>query len=192
VGEKTYRTGREALTQSEVERLLSKIGNLEDELLLSLAVASGIRREDIVSILTANVQFSNEDIDAKITFFEAKKKRNWQVFISGQTVKLLRQHLNIIGNSKWLFPARGRTKSKGHLSGRTAYNVYQRYLQSAGIKGRPFHTLRATCMKLAKSRGWSVEQTMEQTGDTWRTVTEHYTTPSEQEMEDVAKGKAIL
>lgn len=192
MGEKTYRTGREALTASEVARLLSKIGNLEDELLISLAVATGIRREDIVSLLVSNVQFSEDGEGAKINFYESKKRRNWQVFISGNACKLLRQHLNIIGSSKWIFPARGRKGARGHMSGRTAYNIYQKYLRAAGISARPFHTLRATCMKMAKSKGWSIEETMEQTGDTWRTVTQHYTTPSDKEMQDVARQKGIL
>ena len=102
----------------------------------------------------------------------------------------LRQHLNIIGKNTWLFP--GARDSKKHISSRHVYNRFQTYLKNCGIKPRPFHALRATCIKLCQRSGWSIEQTAKLVGDTIRVVQEHYMTPSDEELSQVVREKSIF
>lgn len=181
-----YLTGEKALTEKQVENFLLKIGTVYDEALFRLALTTGIRREDIVNIKQADVNLEA----GTVSFYEHKKDRIRTVPIPESTAQKLRQHLAIIGKGTWLFPAPG--DKKKHISSRQVYNRFQRYLKEAGIEPRPFHALRATCIKLCQRRGWSVEQTAKLVGDTIAVVQEHYSVPSEEELKQVAEEKAIL
>ena len=105
-------------------------------------------------------------------------------------VQKLKQHLNIIGKSEWLFPSPYNTRK--HISGKQIYNRFQKYLTAADIEYKPFHAIRATCIKLCQRRGWSVEQAAKLVGDTIRVVQEHYTTPSNEELKQVARERPII
>lgn len=76
--------------------------------------------------------------------------------------------------------------------GRTAHYRLQRLCIKAGIPKRPFHALRATCIKFCQAAGWSVEATAKHVGDTILVIQEHYTTPSQSEMKEFAQGKPII
>ncbi|MCG2825156.1 MAG: hypothetical protein L6265_01035 [Thermoplasmatales archaeon] len=71
-------------------------------------------------------------------------------------------------------------------------NRFQKYLVVAGVESKPFHALRATCIKLCQRGGWSVEQAAKLVGDTIRVVQEHYTTPSNEELKQVARERPII
>jgi integrase len=180
------KAGTHALTEAEVGRLLEGVPHLEDEALLRLAINTGIRREDLVAVRLEAV-----DLDAGwISFWEAKKRRTWKVPVAGRAAAVLRQHMNTLPRSTpWLFPS-PRNPAK-HASGRHAYNVLQERLAAAGLAPRPFHALRATCIKLAQRRRWTVEQVMALTGDSWRVIQEHYATPTEAEMAEAARARPI-
>ncbi len=179
--------GKLALTEPEVELLLSSITKLDDDALLSLAISSGIRREDIVKISLSNIQEIADVL--RIIFWEGKKSRNWTVFIGGATKQKLLQHIGKLPKTEHLFPS---YNPKEHICGKTAYNILQRWLKKAGLSSIPFHALRATCIKLAKKRGWDIEDIMQLTGDSFRTIKIHYDVPSEDEMKEVADKKPIL
>jgi integrase len=183
----TYKTGRDALTPDEVTAVLAHVTSYPDEFLLRLAIATGIRREDLVRIQV-------HDVDAAvgtIGFWESKKRRPWKVHLSEEMTRRLTQHVSTLPpKSQYLFPTR--QSGRGHISGKTAWNVLDRALKAAGLAPRPFHALRATCIKLAQKKGWTPEQVSELTGDTIRTIQTHYSTPSHDEMSQVAKEKAIL
>jgi len=185
--EKRYKTGRDALSEPEVELLLSKIPHLEDDALLRLAISTGIRREDVVAIRLENVDLEK----GVIKFWESKKKRTWIAYIGGTALNTLEQHINKLPKgTPWLFPSpRG---VKHHVSGRHAYNVLQRHLARVGLRGRPFHALRATCIKLASKRGWKPEEVAELTGDSIEVIQEHYETPSEDEMISASSSRSVL
>lgn len=180
------RSGQLALTQDELGRLYLAIPHLEDEALLRTAVATGMRREDVV-----RTELKDVDLDTgRIRFWEAKKRREWRAYAGPDTLKVLRQHIHKLPRgTPWLFPSP--RDPRRHVSSRTAYNVLQRWLDRAGLKRRPFHALRATCIKILQRRGWTIEQVMEQTGDSFRTIKEHYDTPTEEELRSIA-GKSGL
>jgi integrase len=195
-----YRTGKDALTEKEVNLIFQKVEKLEEESLISLAIASGIRREDIVAIEKKNIEIDETYIPEgqghllKIIFWEQKRKRYWTTYVGGRAAQSIIQLMNVQKKNKirarWLFIS-PHDKNK-HLSGRTAYNILQKLLKRAGLRPRPFHALRATCMKMCQKKGWSIEQTMELTGDSWRTVQEHYLTPTEDEMKETATKKRLV
>jgi len=190
----TYKTGRDALTYGEVVKLLNATETLEDATLLELAISTGMRRDDIVNVQVGNIKELPSDTGfcLAITYWEKKRRRFRQVYVWGVAAKHVVQLINHNRRLKtpWLFPS-PRDPQK-HISSRHAYDVFQRNLQKAGLRGRPFHALRATCMKMAQRAGWTIEQTMELTGDSFRTIQEHYLTPSEDELIEVAKVRPIL
>ena len=182
-----YRTGRDALTEDEVAVVIKATTSYQDEALLRLAIVTGIRREDLVAIPLEGIDLTG----GEITYYESKKKRTRTIHIGGETPGFLAKHVdNLPAGSRFLFP--GREAGVRHISGKTAWNILDRALRAAGLKPRPFHALRATCVKLAQKRGWSVEKVAELTGDTPRTIQTHYSTPSADEMAQVARERPIL
>ena len=180
-----YKTGEKAITIEQVQALLSlKDIPLLEEGLLRLAINGGLRREDIVNVRQADVK----EAENLVVFNEAKKRRTWQVYVSDDTMKTLSQIKRQVP-SLWMFPA---ANPKRHLSSKTAYNILQRNLAKIGVESRPFHALRATCIKLCQRAGWSPEQTSRHVGDTIRVIQEHYSTPSLEEMKDVVKQKPLI
>lgn len=183
--------GENALTEPEVHTVLAAATDFESEVLLRVAIATGIRREDLV-----RVRMEGVDLDsARIRFYESKKRRQWEVTIGGETLSALRKW--VAGQprtSNWLFPSTyGPAGHKsGHRSGRWAYNVLQDALRAANLEQRPFHSLRSTCVKLCQRRGWTPEQVSKLTGDTIRVIQLHYSTPSRDEMSAVARERPLL
>jgi integrase len=182
----TYTSGQKALTEGQVEKILSFITNLEDLALIKLAICTGIRRKDIVSIKKKDVDFENNTI----TFYEHKKKRTKTVPLNLNLATTLKMWIEV-SKSDWLFPTRFIEK-KQHMSSRTAYNILRRNTRKASLPDIPFHALRATCVKLCQRKGWTPEQTAELLGDRISTIQKHYSTPSFEEMKEVANNKAIL
>ncbi|MDE1820982.1 MAG: site-specific integrase [Euryarchaeota archaeon] len=186
-----YRTGQDALTTEEMERLLGACENLEESALLSLAVFGGLRREDIVGVERGRVQrvVHNGKVLAEVKFWEHKKRRDYTIWVAEDAAKQVLFQLAATQDSRWLFP--GHQKGHGHLASKSAYNLLQRVLVRAGLRKRPFHALRATCIKDCKRKGLSIEDTMALTGDSFRVIHEHYLTPSDDEMKDAATRRHL-
>jgi integrase len=179
-GNKPYKTGEFALTPTEYDKLLESCSSIEDETLIKFTVATGLRRADIV-----RVELQNLDTDSgKVTFSEKKKGGRIRTIYVGPK---LRQLLN-----KYLKTTPKTQKMLFGFSERTAYNKLQRLCDIAGIPQRPFHALRATCMKRCQRAGWTPEQVVDLTGDTLRVIQEHYATPSSSEMQEVSVNKEII
>lgn len=186
---KSYKTGQHALTEEELDKLLSVTDDFVVEVAFRLGVATGLRREDLASLMWKDVRFN----ESRIVFFEQKKRRTKEVYLSESMLNRLRQLRNMFPDEHYLFPGGSDVKyGKGHLSGKTLYNKLQQYCVKAGIRTRPFHALRATCVKLCQKRGWTIEQTAEHVGDTIRVVQEHYATPSLDEMKATVNERALL
>jgi integrase len=183
--ERYFRTGRKSLTEDQVKTLLSKITDIRDLALFEIAITTGIRRGDIVKIRTEDF---NPETGA-LSFYEAKKGRIHRVFLPEKVMNTVKMVINVNSRGNYIFEAHDPDKP---ISSKTAYNLFQRYLERAGLDKRPFHSLRATCIKLCQKRGWKPEETAELVGDSLKVIQEHYTIPSMDEMKAVTKDKAIL
>ncbi len=175
----SYTTGQFALTQKEFGKLLCVCGTLEDELLLKMGVAFGLRREDIVNVRIADI----DPNDMLMAYYEKKKDRIRTVPIGHNMMQLMRKHIATLPKNQSLLFA---------FSGSTAYRKLQRLCIIAAIPRRPFHALRATCVKFCQASGWTAEQVSELTGDTIRVIQEHYATPSQAEMSEVMRDKEVI
>ena len=131
----------------------------------------------------------------ELKFEEHKKNRIWEVKIpSDNCISTLRQHINSSRSSTWLFPSpktTGRYKNT-HIHDRHAYDIFNEALDRCKITRRPFHALRATCVKQCLKNKWSWEAISELTGDLISTLQFHYATPSKGEMAILAKEKQII
>jgi len=175
-----YRSGEKALTPKEYDKLFSVVDRLEDEVCFKLAISIGARREDL-----ANIKVKDIDIDElKLSFYEDKKDRIHTVPLSPEMARLIKQLLNSRGKNQTvdLFP----------FTGRTMYDRLQKYCIKADIPTRPFHALRATCIKRCQAAGWTPEQVAKLTGDTIFVILEHYAWPSSSEMQEVAMEKPVI
>lgn len=172
-----YTTGEFALTRAEYDKLLAVIDDIEDELMLRLAVSTGLRREDLFAIKVADIDLEH----AKLTFNESKKRRSRTIDLEDAVVLLIKKYLKTIVRRERLFS----------YVGRTGYNRFNRYCEKAGIPTRPFHSLRATCVKFCQQAGWKPEEVAKLTGDTIEVIQLHYSTPSADEMAEVAKERPI-
>ncbi len=178
--------GKKSLTREQVSKLISVIDNVNDLALIKLALATGMRRGDIISVLKNNIDFSNNSI----TFFEHKKNRNHKVYVSDVMMNQLKMSMKTTKGSKWLFPSK--YEKKKHVSSKTAWNILNRHLKQANIPQRGFHSLRATCYKLCKEKGWSEVEASAHIGDSIRVAQEHYATPSDDEMIENARKRSLI
>lgn len=172
------KSGEQALTRSEWVKLKSVISSFEDELLIKLAVTTGIRREDIVNIKISNISIP----DRSLTYHESKKNRDPKIYLNPEVVQLIQKYLKTIPKRERLFD----------FTGRTAWNKLNVLCKTAGIKPRPFHALRATCVKFCQAAGWTPTQVSKLTGDSLRVIEEHYACPSDVEMKEATERKAII
>ena len=186
-----YTSGEKALSLDEWNLLQPCIDNLEDEVMLKLAVSTGIRREDLGYSAKHNSGIRISDITelpdgtGKMNFLEHKKNRIHEVPLSKEMIRLIKLLIN------------SRTKAVKSpflitYSGRTCHRRLQEYCDKANIPRRPFHALRASCIKLCQKAGWRVEEVAKLTGDTIAVIQEHYSTPSDSEMQEAIKTKAII
>lgn len=186
-----YKTGRDALTPRQAQDLLSSFDSISEKALIHIVIATGLRRIDVV-----NLKRDELDVETgKLHYWEHKKRRPRDITIpSKEALQSLKMHLNSCRKSMWLFPSP--LKSKGfkdkHISDRQAYDIFNEQLDKIKIPRRPFHSLRATCIKMCEAAGWKPEETAELVGDTVRVIQEHYQTPSEEQMSELARSKPIL
>lgn len=185
----SYKTGEFAFTETEVTQLLLSTEDFRNYVFLKTAIASGIRRGDIVALQWSGVDFDH----GAITYWQNKKRRSHTCYVSPAVMQDLKRLRSISNNNHYVFDGGSEKKyGQGHISSRSAYDVLQRSCKKAGLKGRPFHALRATCIKLCQKRGWSAAQTAKHVDDTIRVIQVHYEAPSVGEREQVAKDKAIV
>lgn len=165
---------------NEYEKLCDACNSIEDEALIKFTVSTGLRREDVVNVLIDNV----DTIKGSVTYAEKKKgMRIRTIYIGSKLSILLTKYLKTLPKQQ---------KKLFNFCGKTAYNKLQNLCDIACIRRRPFHSLRATCIKRCQKLGWSPEQVMALTGDTLAVIQQHYLTPSMDEMINTAITKEII
>jgi len=181
-----YRTGELALTAAEYRNLAGVCQTNEELLLLQLAVGLGLRRADVSNLRIADIDLDN----AKLCYFEHKKRRTRTVPLSPKLAQTLAMYISSLGkarNRAYLFRWGGLV-----YGDRTAHRRLQTLCDRAGIPRRPFHALRATCIKFCQRAGWTPEQTAKLVGDSLRVIQEHYTVPSDAELAEVCSMREFL
>lgn len=188
-----YKSGEKALSRKEYNLLIEVISDLQDELLIKMAVALALRREDICIPAKKKtskrydprrgVKIKNISLDDKtLIFFETKKNQYRVLNLPDPLVTLIRKYLKTIADRENLFD----------YTGRQAYRRFNHWCKIAGIPQRPFHALRATCIKFAKDAGWEDPQIAALTGDSIGVIQQHYMVPSNDDMVNVTNTKMII
>jgi integrase len=178
-----YTSRRKALTRREYEKLISVITEIQDELLIKMAVSTGLRREDLCNIETNNINLK----DRNLTFYESKKKKRRTIDLPETIITMIEKFYDTL-DKKY----QARRVKLFDFCGRTAYRHFNHWCTVAGIPERPFHSLRATCIGFAHDAGWTDEQISRLTGDKIATIQEQYRTPDEDEMREVVRLKPIV
>lgn len=193
--EDRYRTGEYALSGTQLKKLLNSFGDIFEKAIIHLTVSIGLRRLDVVNI-KRNDYDENTGI---LIYYEHKKRRTRTVKIPSDDARnTLKMYVNIRDNeylnNKWLFPSPLKSKNykDKHVSDRQIYDLYNEKLELIGIDKRPFHSLRATCIKMCDEAGWEAYETAELVGDKVSTILEHYMTPSKSQMEELSDTKQIM
>lgn len=177
----SYKTGEHALTPKEYEKLLRVCNTFEEEALLKIAVGLGLRRSDI-----SKIKISNIDLDGgKLSYYEQKKDRIRTVPLGPELTQLLKKFIPTLPRSQDFLFKWGKSK----YGDRTAHRRLTDLCDRANIPRRPFHALRATCIKFKQKEGWPVEATAKLVGDTIRVVQEHYSVPSDAELAELMNEK---
>jgi integrase len=172
-----------AFNESELKRLLDACNNLSDYIMILLASRYGFRREDVVSIKINDINLK----DATITYYEHKKDKSRTIPIEPDVVIELKRYINTI--------PKDRSNLLAITDGSSAWNHLQEICKVAGIpvppgrKGRPFHSLRGTCVKMRQKQGWTTNEVAALIGDEPETVSKHYATTSPSELAEKMKGK---
>ncbi len=156
------------LSEEELQRLLNTIGDLEDKTLIVFSLETGLRRSEIVTIRTADIDFERQTVKV----FDEKKDEWRQVVFPQYVGTQLRMYLKARKQrSPLLFP----------FSHRTANRKLQRWCAAAGIrldsKGRTqvsFHWLRHTFIRRSKMAGRDIKVVQQNTGDTIETILKYY------------------
>jgi len=202
----TYITGEKSLTQQQARDLIDHAEDQYNEVLLRVALGTGMRRKDLVGVEWNNVDLN----ERRIRYYEHKKSSNHEVFIRSRLKSCLERWKNtqerVHGTlPRYVFPAlRGDNKLRRHASPKYAYDTLQRVANRAGIidvervgqewKGEtlPIHALRATYVKREvdrleqrfNSRAKSFDFVAKQINDDPSTLRKHYAVPSSSELRE--------
>jgi integrase len=167
-----------AFSESELKRLLEACPTTADFIMILLSSRYGFRREDVVKIILNNIDLKN----GLLTYHEQKKNRDRTIPIEADVVSELRKHINTLPQTAtYLLPFN---------DGSTAWRHLQEICSIANIPiptgrtGRPFHSLRGTCVKQRQKQGWSLNEVSALIGDTPQTVALHYATVSPSELKE--------
>jgi len=181
--EQNYTSGEQSLTPGQIEKVLAATETMRDKVLLELTLETGMRRSDV-----SRQRWDWYELDEGFVVFPEKKKGDspHKAYLTDglcHTLKMYKGHEDT--NNIYLFDGRCNKKyGQGHISGRTAWNILNRACQRAGVPSTPFHALRATAIKLMQKRGLPIEVAAKQVNDKVETIRNHYTTPSDAEMNE--------
>lgn len=171
-----------AFSQLEIARLLAACDNPADHIMILLAYRYGFRRDDLAKVKLGNIDFVN----STLTFYDHKKNKDRTIPIEDDVLSELKRYKSTLPKKRiYLLPFNDPSTLWVHLQDRCA---------AAGIPvppgrtGRPFHSLRGTCVKFRQAQGWTVSQVAALIGDEPETVLKHYATVTNEELSEKMKG----
>lgn len=175
-----------AFSQSELKRLLLACPTAADYIMILLGSRCGFRREDIVNLKIPNIDLQN----GTITYHEKKKNKDRTIPLEPDVISELRKYLSTVSKDQ------GDRLLPFH-DGTTAWRHLQEICEIAGIPvpvgrtGRPFHSLRGTCVKQRQAQGWNLNEVAALIGDEPETVAQHYATVTSGELADKMRGESV-
>lgn len=183
-------TGERPLTEGQVRRLIDNCPHLERVALLSLAVATGMRRIDIVRVRRSDLGLES----CRVSYREKKGDRIRTVTVPLEDRDDASQVAKRVG---WELEVRVSGEVFELLDGACVWPDGLQLVQGGAgaerLGGRPLHALWSTCVKLCQSRGRTPTQTAKHVGDhTIETVQKQDSTPSDEKMRQAAIEKELL
>jgi integrase len=157
------------LTRDEIQRLLVRIDNKRDKLLVQLGLVLGCRVSEVVNIRLKNV------LPDRIILWDEKKNVFREAVVDNDTKMLIDEYLR----TEWK-PKPHRPHQVFYFSCKSANRIIKRWFAEAGIpkeKGH-WHTLRHTYCVQSLESGMPLNYICEQTGDSPATVIKVYGKPS--------------
>ena len=171
-----------AFSKSERTRLLAACSTMADYLLILMGIRYGFRREDIVKIKVPNIDLDN----AMLIYYDEKKNKDRTIPLEQDVVVELRKYINTLKDKNgYLFPWQDGTTAWRHLQDICAV---AKIPVPTGRTGRPFHSLRGTCVKMRQEQGWTLNEVAALIGDDVETVAKHYATVTPGELAEKMKG----
>jgi integrase len=127
---------------------LTKETNIDLRDFVNLAMWTGARRGDILSMRWANLFLD----DNRWQVPDPKNRTPYLVPLTPEAIKILRDRWEFVQNSPWVFPSRGRT---GHVVDLKA--AWRKLLQRAKLDGLRQHDLRRTLGSYQAAQGTSLK-----------------------------------
>jgi len=177
------RAADESFTTTEIRKLLEVCDNLMDEVIIYLGIHLGLRRQDMVRIKIASIDFNNH----LVHYYEEKKDRHRALPLAPKLEQLLKKYVNTRRGEEWLFPY-----GKSKWGDRSLWNRLNRLCDKAGIRRREFHALRATCVKLLRKQGWKDIEIAEILGDNIDVMRYHYGAPNIEDLKELMNRTRII
>jgi len=162
------------LSQEEVARILSSVGNIKHQVILMLVYSAGLRVGEVVRLKI-------EDIDSDrmlIHIRGAKGRKDRYTMLSETALNILKEYLGQYRPGNWLFEG---ARSGRYLSTRSAEKIFEHACQKAQIgKDVSVHTLRHSFATHLLEGGTDLRYIQEILGHKSSKTTEIYTHVSTQ------------
>ena len=174
--------GDKYLTKDEISRLLVRIDNRRDKLLIQLGLSLGCRVSEVVNIKLKHI------VSDRIRIWDEKKDEYRDCVIDAGTRKLLDDYLGNDWTAKKHF-----RHQVFYFSTKTANRIFKKWCSETKLPGEKahFHTLRHTYIIQSLDAGVPINHIVEQTGNTISTIMQHYGTPSIDSRKDMMQDRGV-
>ncbi len=156
-------------TAEELNRLIATAqdtpGEIRFETLIPFAIATGLRRSELLRITWADVDFSRAILTVRDRKDPRNSRRTDRVPLSPAAIAVLRQLGPAPAPHARIFP----------YVANTLTNAFRRLRRAAGVRDLKFKDMRATCAQNLLNLGWPVDQVAVVTGHrSHRILLDHY------------------
>jgi site-specific recombinase XerD len=157
------------LSQEEISRILSSVGNIKHRLILMLVYSAGLRVSEVVKLKLEDI-----DVERKLIHIRgAKGRKDRYTMLSDVVIGSLEVYLKAYQPEKWLFPGQ---KTGSHITTRTVQRIFEDTIEKAGIKKDvSVHSLRHSFATHLLESGTDLRYIQELLGHKSSKTTEIYT-----------------
>jgi site-specific recombinase XerD len=158
------------LAKSDVKLLLDNEKNPKHRLLLMLAYSSGLRVSEVIVLKREHIDLNRKTVLIRL----GKGRKDRYTLLSDRAAAFVKDYCALYAIDTWLFPGQG---ASGHLSIRSAQNIFDKALAKAGIQkpGLSIHSLRHTFATHLMENGTDIKYIQALLGHVSLRTTERYT-----------------